>query len=98
MQLDGIGKNGWVMAATPRIMEPSTTKGPHMRVEELPHEFEVDAEVPEAVPAVAEYDETAEAGRQDGDSESDDDVLDDDGPLVPPTPRTLAEPASTRAT
>ena len=73
------------MAATPRVMEPpSTTAGPQMRVEELPHEFEVDAGIPEAVPTVAEYDETAEAGRQDGDSESDDDVLDDDGPLVPP--------------
>ena len=64
MQLDGIGKNGWVMAATPRIMEPSTAKGPHMRVEELPHEFEVDAEVPEAVPAVAaEAMERSSSGR-----------------------------------
>lgn len=88
-QLGEVGKVGWVMAATPRATESapvSPVEPPAMVVQDLPHDFdfevEEEARVPETETAPDPAQEDArQAGRED--SESDDDVLDDDGPLVP---------------
>jgi len=86
VQLSDAGKEGFVMAATPRDTESAPTspvEPPAMVVVDLPHDFDVEAEdtaIEEAQALDPTMEDEREAGRED--SESDDDVLDDDGPLV----------------
>lgn len=74
------------MAATPRVTESAPTspvEPPAMVVQDLPHDFDCeqeDAQAAAAIPLDPAQEDAREAGRED--SESDDDVLDDDGPLV----------------